>query len=233
MAFQAKFDEVLNPFFLHPLDSSNLILVSQPLTGDNYNSWSRSNQLALFSKNKLGFVDGSFPRPPPDSDAIVLAHWDRVDSGIRSWLLSSVSKELVPSIVYNHKVQQTLQKLFKLKILGDLRYFLGLELAKSSKGIYMSQRKYTLALLEGIGFIDCKLASLPMDPNLKLSASDGELLPNDSLYRRLPIIVGSIGLYFIKLESFPIQQDHILMKCSYSKSKSITNNRSCSYFLNP
>lgn len=48
-----------------------------------------------------------------------------------------------------HKVQHLLQRLLKLKILGDLKYFLGLEIAKSSKGICLNQRKYTLTLLRG------------------------------------------------------------------------------------
>ena len=84
-----------------------------------------------------------------------------------------------------HKVQLQLQSLFKLKVLGDLKYFLGLEIACSSKGICLSQRKYTLTLLEDIGFIDSKPASLPMESNMKLSAIDGDPLEDGSLYRRL------------------------------------------------
>ena len=82
-------------------------------------------------------------------------------------------------------VQQQLQDSFKLKVLGDLKYFLGLEIAKSSHGICLSQRKYTLSLLEDTGFLDSKPANLPMEPNQQLSASEGELLPDPALYRRL------------------------------------------------
>lgn len=42
-----------------------------------------------------------------------------------------------------------------------------------------------MSFLEDTGFTDCKPATLPMVPNLKLSASDGDPLPNDSQYRRL------------------------------------------------
>ena len=82
-------------------------------------------------------------------------------------------------------VQQTLQHLFKLKVLGSLKYFLGLEIARSKKGIYLSQRNYTLSLLEDTGFTNCKPAPLPMDPNLKPNATDGEAVTDVSQYRRM------------------------------------------------
>lgn len=90
-----------------------------------------------------------------------------------------------PSPAIVQQVQHNLQKLFKLKILGDLRYFLGLEIARFNKGIYLSQRKYVLSLLDDTGFIDAKPTSLPMDPNLKLSSMDGEFLSDASQYRRI------------------------------------------------
>lgn len=62
---------------------------------------------------------------------------------------------------------------------------MGLELARSSKGIFLSQRKYTLQILEDIGLLACNLSSLPMDPNLKLLASTGTLLEDPTENRRL------------------------------------------------
>ena len=90
-----------------------------------------------------------------------------------------------PSAACAHSIQAKLQALFRLKILGSLQYFLGLEVAKSSKSIVLTQRKYALSLLEDTGFLGCKPSSLPMDPNLKLNMLSGDLLPDPSMYRHL------------------------------------------------
>ncbi|XP_052181881.1 uncharacterized mitochondrial protein AtMg00810-like [Diospyros lotus] len=74
---------------------------------------------------------------------------------------------------------------FKLKDLGRLRYFLSLEIARSTKGIFFSQRHYALQLLEDTGFLSSKLAIVPMISNIRLSSDEGPLLEDVSAYRRL------------------------------------------------
>lgn len=44
-------------------------------------------------------------------------------------------------------LKKKLGRSFEIKDLGRLRYFLGIEIARSSKGIVLSQRKYVLDLL--------------------------------------------------------------------------------------
>ena len=90
-----------------------------------------------------------------------------------------------PSQIHINSLKQFLQTQFKLKDLGTLKYFLGLEIARSHSGLVLSQRHYTLQLLEDTGYLACKLALVPMDPKLKLTAHDGELLPDPTIYRRL------------------------------------------------
>lgn len=75
--------------------------------------------------------------------------------------------------------------IFKLKDLGSLRYFLGLELARSSKGILLSQWHYLLQLLEDTGLLSSNPSLLPMDPHVKLSATEGTLLTDVITYHRL------------------------------------------------
>lgn len=90
-----------------------------------------------------------------------------------------------PNLEMINQVRTLLQQSFKLKVIGDLKYFLGLEIARASSGIFLSQRKYTLQLLSDTGFMGAKPQSLPLDLNIKLTDTEGTLLPDSSMYRRL------------------------------------------------
>jgi Reverse transcriptase (RNA-dependent DNA polymerase) len=56
-----------------------------------------------------------------------------------------------------------------MKDLGELRYFLGIEVARSKKGVVISQQKYVLDLLNDTGMLGCRPASTPIDLNHKLT----------------------------------------------------------------
>lgn len=69
-------------------------------------------------------------------------------------------------------IEQTMAELyakFKIKDLRTLRYFLGIEFSRSSKGILMNQRKYALEMIEELGLTGAKPYWTPLDPNLKLT----------------------------------------------------------------
>ncbi|KAF5481752.1 hypothetical protein F2P56_002381 [Juglans regia] len=74
---------------------------------------------------------------------------------------------------------------FKIKDLGNLKYFLGLEISRSEKGIHLSQRKYTLEILEDAGMLGCKPINTPMELNHKLSHLAADPLIDITGYRRL------------------------------------------------
>lgn len=49
------------------------------------------------------------------------------------------------------KVKKHPQARFKMKDLGEMKYFLGIEFSRSKEGIIMNQRKYALDLVSEIG----------------------------------------------------------------------------------
>ena len=74
------------------------------------------------------------------------------------------------------KLKEHLFTHFQTKHLGKFKYFLGIEIAQSSSGVVLSQRKYALDILKETGMLDCKPVDTPMDPNVKLVLGQGESL---------------------------------------------------------
>jgi len=78
------------------------VLISELLNGGNYGHWRKSMEIALISKNKLGFVLGTCTKPGPSSPLASLAdQWDRCDKMVISWLINAVAKDIGQSILFS------------------------------------------------------------------------------------------------------------------------------------
>lgn len=67
------------------------------------------------------------------------------------------------------RFKDELQSYFQLRDIGELKYFLGLEIARSSKKYFNLSKENTLELLDETGCLGCKPSPIPMDPTIKLS----------------------------------------------------------------
>ncbi|KAL2239868.1 UNVERIFIED_CONTAM: Retrovirus-related Pol polyprotein from transposon RE1 [Sesamum indicum] len=83
------------------------------------------------------------------------------------------------------RVKSYLHDLFTIKDIGDARYFLGLEIARNSDGIYLAQTKYIQDIIADTGLQQAKAVSTPFPTGLKLCSDAGALLQAPDSYRRL------------------------------------------------
>jgi hypothetical protein len=80
-------------------------------------------------------------------------------------------------------LKKLLKQKFEMKDLGELRYFLGIEVIQSPKGIWLLQKQYALNKLSEYGMMNCKPISIPLEQNVKLNADEGDLVEDTTMYR--------------------------------------------------
>ncbi|XP_047260087.1 uncharacterized mitochondrial protein AtMg00810-like, partial [Capsicum annuum] len=71
---------------------------------------------------------------------------------------------------------------FRIKDLGLIHYFLGLEIIHTSTRFLVSQHKFALDLLSEFHYTNVNPVVSPLDPHVKLSSDSGYLLPDPSMY---------------------------------------------------
>jgi hypothetical protein len=81
-------------------------------------------------------------------------------------------------------LKKLLKQKYEMKDLGELHYFLDIEVIQSLKGIWLLQRQYALNKLFEYGMTGCKPISIPLEQNVKLSADEGALVEDTTMYRR-------------------------------------------------
>ncbi|KAI5347547.1 hypothetical protein L3X38_000434 [Prunus dulcis] len=82
-------------------------------------------------------------------------------------------------------LQKYLASEFEMKSLGDLKYFLGIEVPRSKRGIFLSQMKYVLDLLAKTKMLDCKPIDTSGEQNHKLGLYPYQVSIDKERYQRL------------------------------------------------
>ncbi|GJS47096.1 putative ribonuclease H-like domain-containing protein [Tanacetum coccineum] len=85
--------------------------------------------------------------------------------------------------------KKMMHKKFQMSSMGELTFFLGLQVKQKEDGIFLSQDKYVTEILKKFGFSDVKTASTPMETHKPLlKDADGEDV-DEHLYRSM---IGSL-----------------------------------------
>ena len=111
-----------------------------------------------------------------------------------------------------------LNNCFHIKDLGPLKYFLGIVVARSSKGIFLCQRKHDLDIISETGLLSSKPKDIPMEYVHNLQLAKRELADGGS-YRRL---VGRI-VYLTITRPEICYAIHILSQFSQAPKKAHIN----------
>ena len=82
------------------------------------------------------------------------------------------------------KLNGKLAEEFEIKDLEALKYFLGMEFARSKEGIFVNQLKYVLDLLNETGMLGCKPVETPIEPNIKLQPTKAKNVKDRDRYQR-------------------------------------------------
>ena len=83
------------------------------------------------------------------------------------------------------ELEEHLDKNFKVKELGPLKYFLGIEFARSSEEILLTQQKYILELLEETKHTNYHISETPIEVNHTLAVFKNDPQIEISSYQKL------------------------------------------------
>lgn len=78
-----------------------------------------------------------------------------------------------------------LHKEFEMNDLGEMSFFLGMEVWQSANGIFVSQKKYANELLKKFAMKNCKPVNTPLVKNLKLCKNDGAAKVEETKYKSM------------------------------------------------
>ena len=104
-AIAVDVDKLSSPYFLPSIENPGIILVSQPLTAENYSHWSMLMTKELSAMNKLGFVDGSIPEPSDPNSSLFQAWWGCNDM-VFSWIINDLSRDIACREIYSDKANE-------------------------------------------------------------------------------------------------------------------------------
>ena len=83
-----------------------------------------------------------------------------------------------------------MQAASKISIIGELKFFLGLQIKQADEGIYIHQTKYVKELLKKFKLVDAKHIKTPMHPTTILGLNNESKKANEKTFRGM---IGSLS----------------------------------------
>ncbi|XP_019248477.1 PREDICTED: uncharacterized protein LOC109227736 [Nicotiana attenuata] len=136
-------------WFVHQLDVYNAFL-----QGDLHDE--------VYMKLPQGFT--SQGESGMDSDVVVILVY------VDDMLVTGSNLQLIEA------TKNSLHQTFKIKDLGELKYFLGMEFSRSRRGILINQRKYALEIISYLGLTGAKPTWTSLEANVKLTILEHDKL---------------------------------------------------------
>jgi hypothetical protein len=90
---------------------------------------------------------------------------------------------------YYEEFSRIMIQKFELSIMGELKYFLGYQIKQLQEGTFISQTKYTQAILNKFGMKNAKPIKTPMGTNEHLDLDTGGKSVDQKVYRSM---IGSL-----------------------------------------
>ncbi|XP_017437945.1 uncharacterized protein LOC108343994 [Vigna angularis] len=160
-----------SPFYLHRGENPSISLILQVLNESNYTSSNRSMRRALLSKNKLKFIDGGIKKPHKDEP--LFDSWERNNMMGLSWIIKTLSSQIVESVIYVEDAQELWEELkerfskgdhFKFSyLLQEIHY---IRQGERSVSQYFTDMKIPWEELEFLIPITCCSCKVPCSCNL-------------------------------------------------------------------
>ena len=98
-------------------------------------------------------------------------------------IFGSASKELC------EKFSKLMRSEFEMSMMGELNYFLGLQVKQLSEGMFINQAKYTRELIQKFGQQTCKVGKIPMNTSTRIDLDEEGISIEEHKYRKL---IGSL-----------------------------------------
>ncbi|GJR90076.1 retrovirus-related pol polyprotein from transposon TNT 1-94 [Tanacetum coccineum] len=153
------------------------VYVAQP---PGFIDFAKPNYVYKFKKALYGMVDNTLFAKKKDSNLII------VQINVDDIIFGSICQEICDDFA------KIMHDEFEMSMMGELNFFLGLQIKQLDDGIFFNQSKYIKEMLKKFGLEDSKPIKTPMSMKTKLTRDEeGESVDNTK-YR------GMIGLWYPK-----------------------------------